>query len=285
MQKAVGLTAGALLAGGLAAFLYADTLTKLISDWFRDENFSHGPLVLPAALFLVWMNRARIGRTPVAPAWGGAVVVAASLACLVAGRAASELFIARVSLIGVLVGTAALLFGWQQVRAQAFPIFLLLFMIPLPAIVFNEIAFPLQLLASKLGVEVLRSLSLPVFREGNVIVLPGATLEVAEACSGIRSLISLGMVAALYGYLAFRHWTTRWAAGLSAVPIALAANALRIAITGVLTFRYGTDVALGFLHAMSGWVLFGASMALLLGWCWLLRRSIARLPTAWALGS
>lgn len=256
----------------LAGLVYSDTVVTLVGDWFRDDNYSHGVLVVPAALYVTWRNRQRLLSSASAPSSLGAVTVAASLVVLLIGRAGIELFLSRISLIGVLIGAVAFLTGWARVRALAFPFSLLLLMIPLPAIVFNQIAFPLQLLASRLGVWLLRLVDVPVLREGNLIMLPATTLEVAEACSGIRSLMSLVMIAILYGYLVYSHWVPRWTVVLGTVPIAIFANAFRIAVTGVLTVLYGSDVALGFLHALSGWALFGFSVTLLLGVSWLVQQ-------------
>src|SRR5262249_57047776 len=134
------------------------------------------------------------------PSAFGLVVLAGSVAVLLAGLLGSELFLSRISFIGALAGIVLFLFGWAHLRMLAFPLLFLLLMIPLPAIIFNQIAFPLQLLASRFGEVTLRALDIPVLREGNVISLATTQLEVAEACSGIRSLISLLTLGIVYGY-------------------------------------------------------------------------------------
>jgi exosortase len=169
--------------------LYAGILRDLGTTWMEDENYAHGVLVPPIAAFLVWRNRAALARLTPAPSFVGVLIIAAALCVLILGSAAIELFLTRVSLVGVLGGLVVYLWGWAYLRVLLFPLAFLLLMVPLPAIVFNEIAFPLQLVASRMGVSALQVLDIPVLREGNIIVLATTTLEVAEACSGIRSLI------------------------------------------------------------------------------------------------
>ena len=173
------------------------------------------------------------------------------------------LFLSRLSLIPVLAGLVVLFLGWRFLRAVAFPWLFLLLMIPVPAILFNQITFPLQLLASRIASTLLPLAGVPVLREGNVIRLPEMALEVAEACSGIRSLMSLVTLAVMYGYLLERRWLVRWVLALAAVPIAVAANSLRIVGTGLLVQYWDPDKAEGFFHIFSGWMIFVVSLLLL----------------------
>jgi exosortase len=180
------------------------------------------------------------------------------------GTLGAELFLSRVSFIGVLAGLVLFLAGRAQLRALAFPLAFLLLMIPLPALIFNRIAFPLQLLASRAGATALEWASVPVLREGNVLVLATTTLEVAEACSGIRSLVSLLTLAIVLGQFSLR---TRWGRGALAaasVPVAIAANAGRVAGTGLAAHFWSPEAAEGFFHAFSGWIVFGVAFAVLL---------------------
>jgi exosortase len=250
-----------------AAFLlvYGAVLLELARDWGRDENYSHGYLVLPAAAWLAWSRRAELRRLPIAPSAAGALVVLASLLVLLVGIAGIEFFLTRVSMIGVLAGTIAFTLGWRHLRLLAFPLAFLLLMIPLPSVIFNEIAFPLQLVATRLGVGVLQLLEIPVLREGNIIVLATTTLEVAEACSGIRSLISLITLTLLYGYMSHGGLTARTIVTLSAVPTAIVANGLRVAGTGTAAHYYGAAVAEGFFHGFSGWIVFVVSFVAIMG--------------------
>jgi exosortase len=241
---------------GALGWLYADVLHGLVVQWRTDDNYSHGFLVPMFAAFFVWQRREALRVATTEPALGGVILVAASLLVFLAGTLAAELFLARVSLIGVLAGAVWFLWGAGHLRALAFPIAFLLLMIPLPAIVFNQIAFPLQLVASRAGELVIAAAGVPVLREGNLLQLPTRTLEVAEACSGIRSLVSLLMLAILLGYFTERAISRRVLIALAAVPLAILANAIRVAGTGLASEWIGPAAADGFFHAFSGWVVF-----------------------------
>jgi exosortase len=136
-------------------------------------------------------------------------------------------------------------------------------MIPIPAIIFNQVAFPLQLLASRFGEMALLASQIPVLREGNVIHLANTSLEVAEACSGIRSLISLLTLGIVYGYFTDSRLWVRIALALGTIPIAIAANGIRVAGTGVAAHYYGAEAAQGFFHSFSGWIIFIAAFIMM----------------------
>jgi exosortase A len=240
--------------------VYFPMFRKLVYDWGHDDNYSHGFLIIPIALYLVWERRDQLRAARPSPTIAGLVLVLASLAALVAGDLGAELFITRVSLLGVLAGGVLFLYGWQHLRALFFPIAFLVLMIPIPSIIFNQIAFPLQLLASRFGEVVLRTLDIPVLREGNVITLANTQLEVAEACSGIRSLISLLTLGIVYGYFTDTRVGVRLAIALATIPVAIVANGLRVAGTGVAAYYYGEEAAQGFFHEFSGWVIFVVSL-------------------------
>jgi exosortase len=204
-----------------------------------------------------------LAAIPVRPSNWGLVIAIASLALYVAGQVGAELFLSRLSLIGLIAGAILFLFGPGHLRRLAFPVALLLLIIPLPTIVFNRIAFPLQLLASRAGEAVLSATGVPVLREGNVLILPSTTLEVAQACSGIRSLVSLIALAAVLGKLSGLAPGARVTLALLAVPIAIAANAARVAGTGLAAHWIGPRAAQGFFHEFSGWVMFVIAFAAL----------------------
>jgi exosortase len=244
--------------------LYAGVLVDLWHDWLHNEDYAHGILVMPAIGWLVWRKRASLAAIRRRPSATGAVIVAISLGVFLVGQAALEFYLTRLSLVGVTAGVIVQLFGWRHLRILRFPLLLFTLAIPVPALVFNELAFPLQLLASRIGVAILSLCGIPVLREGNVIFLQHATLEVAEACSGVRSLISVLTLALLYGSVTAQRMTVRVAILAVAVPVVLLANGLRVAGAGVAAQVYGAPAASGFLHMFSGWVLFIASVALLL---------------------
>ena len=257
------ILAGGLVVAGLA-ILYRDVVPELIRAWGTDDNYSHGYLIPPIAAYLAWERRHKFFATPAKPSAVGLVVVLGSLLVLALGVLGIELFLTRVSLLGALGGTILFLFGWRRFAVVLFPLAFLLLMIPLPAIIFNQIAFPLQLIASQFGEAVVRAVNIPVLREGNVLILANITLEVAEACSGIRSLISLLTLGIVFGYIGdSRNWV-RVLIALSTIPVAVIANGARVAGTGIAAHHYGAVAAEGFLHEFSGWLVFIAAFAMML---------------------
>jgi exosortase len=263
---AVGLVLGALLV------VYWPVIRGLVSAWSTDDNYSHGFFIVPLALYFAWERRRAIAAAPVRPSLLGLVVVAASLFLLVAGMLGAELFLSRVSILGTLAGAILFLFGWPMLRIVFFPLAFMLLMIPLPAIIFNKIAFPLQLLASHVGEYTVRSLDIPILREGNVLILANATLEVAEACSGIRSLVSLFTLGLVFGYFVDRRVWVRAVIALSAVPVAILANGLRVASAGVAAYNFGSAGVEGLFHEFSGWVVFVLAFLMMFGLQRLLQR-------------
>ena len=284
------------------AFVYAAVLVKLGGQWWVDENYSHGLLIPFIIGYILWSERGRLASAAGEPraAWGGAAVVVAMLA-LWAGTAGAELFVQRTSLVLMIAGIAVYFWGFRLLRLALVPLFLLLLAIPIPAIIFNHIAFPLQLFASRCAVAAMRLFDIPVLRQGNVIELMplGSSttkkLEVVEACSGIRSLMTLVTLAVVFAY--FTHPKSGDSAGdsagnsagggrfarlksygtwrsliivLSAVPIAIITNAARVSGTGVLSHYYGTRVADGFFHEFSGWVVYIVAFLMLFGLGWAL---------------
>jgi len=249
----------------MLAGLYREVLSRLVSQWWNDPNFSHGFFVPLFSAYVVWSEKAEWNKVAPQPAWFGAVVISGALGMLVVGILGAELFLSRASLVWLIAGMVLFFRGWTFFRAVLFPWAFLFLMIPIPAILFNQVAFPLQLLASRAASTLLELLSVPVLREGNLLRLPAMALEVVEACSGIRSLVSLGTLALIYGYLLDRRIVVRVILALGAVPIAVTANALRIVGTGVLGQWGSPEAAEGFFHSFSGWVLFVLSLAMLFG--------------------
>jgi exosortase len=255
------MVAATLALAAALTWLYAGTLSSLVRQWASDDNYSHGFFVLPLALFFAWERRAALRDAASRPSVLGLFFIGGSLLVFVAGLLGAELFLARVSLVGVIAGTVLFVWGTEHFRILRFPVAFLLLMIPLPAIVFNQIAFPLQLLASHLGETVISAAGVPVLREGNVLQLPARTLEVAEACSGIRSLVSLTMLGIVLGYFTERRLPERVALAVAAVPIAIVANAARVAGTGLASEWISPAAADGFFHTFSGWLMFVVAFA------------------------
>ena len=244
-------------------WLYFPTLTHLVGQWWHDPNFSHSFFVPLFAAFVVWQERSSLALLTPQPSWWGLPLLGFGLCVLVLGQMGAELFLSRFSLLIVLAGLIVFFLGWNFFGALLFPWAFLVLMIPIPAIVFNQITFPLQLLASKVASTTLPWLGVPVLREGNVLILPAMPLEVADACSGIRSLMSLATLAVIYSYLMERSNFLRVVLVLASIPIAVAANSLRIVITGLLVQYWDPDKAQGFFHEFQGWLMFVASLSMI----------------------
>jgi exosortase len=294
------------------AFVYFSVVLKLGGDWWNDENYSHGLLIPFVIGYILWLERKRFSEAGTRPAaWWGAIGVGFSLLLLWAGTAGAELFAQRVSLVLMLASVVVYFWGFRLLRLIAVPLSLLVLSIPIPQIIFNRIAFPLQLFASRCAVAAMSFLSIPVLRQGNIIELMplGASepkkLAVVEACSGIRSLMTLVTLAVVYAYFtkpkggptdlglsrtseecsaaddnklkfvghlkSFTFWRSLMLM-VAAVPIAILTNALRVSGTGVLAHYYGTRVADGFFHTFSGWVIYIAAAVLLFATGWILDR-------------
>ncbi|HWW75008.1 MAG TPA: exosortase [Pyrinomonadaceae bacterium] len=282
-----------LLIAAAVAFAYWGVLARLGRFWWEDENYSHGLLIPLVIGYILWVERGRLAAMEKRPraAWGAALA-AAALLMLWVGTAGAELFTQRASLVLLLAGLVVYFWGWRVLRAVAVTLLLLALAVPIPSIIFNKLAFPLQLFASRCAVWAMRLFDIPVLREGNVIELyplGSATtkrLEVVEACSGIRSLMTLVTLAVVFAY--FTSPSDEGGAGgprlrryralrailivLAAVPIAIVTNAARVSGTGVLARYYGTEVADGFFHEFSGWVIYVVAFLLLFAFGWLLDR-------------
>lgn len=256
----------------LIGLLYNSILWNLVGQWWTDPNFSHGFFVPMFSAFVVWRDREKLAQIPIRQSWLGLPVILAALMTLVVGVLGAEFFLSRSSFIVLLGGLIIYFAGWQLFKALLFPWLFLFLMIPIPSIVFNQITLPLQFLASQFAADMLRVLGVPVLREGNVIRLPSMTLEVAEACSGIRSLMSLGTMAIIYGYLVDNKLWRRVVLALVAVPVAVAANATRIVGTGLTVQYWDPEKGQGFFHEFSGWLIFIVSLTLLVTFHWALRR-------------
>jgi exosortase len=246
-----------LLLVGVLAVLYAPVIKLLVYQWYNDADYSHGFLVPLLSAYLIWQRRDKLREVPRHASWWGMVMVAFSLGLLFLGSLGAELSLTRLSMLGTLCGLIVYFTGGAMLRAVAFPMAFLLFAIPIPVVVYNEIVFPLQFIASKFATRVLELLNLfPVMREGNVLILPHMRLEVVEACSGIRSLMSLLALAAGYGYLVEKSVAVRWFLIAAMVPLAIISNGTRVMITAIMANYFGPKAAEGFMHEFSGWVIF-----------------------------
>jgi exosortase len=249
---------------GLLILLYFPVLKTMVVEWATDENLGHAFFVPVLAGYLVWLDRQRILAAPVRRCWPALTLVVWGFCQMLLGFLGANFFLARTAFLIAIVGVIWTLAGRAVLRSLVFPLFLLLFMIRIPLYVYQQITFPLQILASEVAARGLEILGIPVFRDGNVLQLAGHKLEVVEACSGIRSLLSLTFLSVAYGRLFERRLWMKIVLFLLTVPIAIGCNAARVTLTGVLT-QYSPDIAEGAYHTFEGWVIFMVELVVLLG--------------------
>jgi len=236
--------------------LYFRVLQGLISDWIHMPDFSHGFLIPIVSFYFVYEKRKQLSALSPSTAWTGFGLIVFGILLFLLGNLATEYFTMRFSMLVVLGGIILFLLGREFYKTFLFPLVFLIFMIPIPSVLMDRITFPMQLFASKVAAKSLYLIGIPALREGNVILLANTSLEVAEACSGIRSLISLLALSVVFAYFSQKTTLKRVLLVLSTFPIAIIANAARVTGTGVLAHHYGDKVAQGFFHGFSGWILF-----------------------------
>lgn len=249
--------------GVLILVCYAPAVTSLAGDWMNDDNMGHGFFVPAVVAYILWQEKDELKKIRPQTNWWGLLLVLLGAAQSIIGTLGVELFLWRSALILTITGAVWFLGGTTLLKKMAFPLFLLCFMVPLPTLVFNSITFPLQILASQLAAAALPILDIPVLREGNVLKLPNMDLSVVEACSGIRSLLSLTFLSLVYGYFFEKKVWIRAAVLIATVPIAIFANAGRVTITGILS-QINPELAKGFFHESTGWIIFMMALGFLL---------------------
>jgi exosortase len=240
--------------------LYGPTLIELLRDWWGNGEYGHGFLLLPVALWLAWRRRVSVRES--SPAWGLLVLAGAVLLFLL-GTIAAEFFTRRVAMLLSLAGLTIYYAGFRQLKDWWLPFGLLLFTIPLPEVILNSLTLPLQLLASRIAVGMLEFRHVPVALSGNIILLPGQELFVAEACSGLRSLSALLGLTLLMAGTGLKHPLSRLTLLAAAVPAALIANALRVFATGFAVYYVGPRAAEGGLHTLTGLAVFALALGLI----------------------
>lgn len=247
---------------GLLVLCYAPVLTRLVQQWNNDEDMGHGFFVPVIAAYIAWQKRDKLLGRQLKPNYLGLVLVVFAAVQMYIGTLGAELFLARTAIVEAIVGIVLVLGGTYALRVMAFPLVVLCFMVPLPAVIYNRITFPLQIFASQVAAFVLELLGTPVLRDGNVLELPSQRLNVVEACSGIRSLLSLTFLSLVYGYFFDNKSWMRIALFVATVPIAIIANAGRVTLTGVMS-EINADLAHGTAHTASGWVIFMIALAIM----------------------
>lgn len=247
----------------LLAVLYATILKDMVVQWYTDENYSHGFIVPAIAGYFLYCRRNQLLSEEINPWNPGLAVIAAGLVQLLVAWLGVEYFTMRSSLIVVLAGMVLFFFGKKVFSLALLPISYLLLMVPIPYIIYDTVAFPLKLFVTKISVTFLQLIGVVVLREGNIIIFPATTLEVADACSGIRSLMSLIALAVAYAFFIRIPTVKRWVLIIAAIPIAIATNALRVIMTGILAQWWGAKAAEGFFHEFAGLAVFALAMVIL----------------------
>lgn len=258
---AVGAT---VLTIAVALGIFTPILYHMVLHWKLVPDYSHGFLVAPLAAYFAWERRDVIARTPIEPSWWGVVPLLLGALALTVGRLGVELMAMRTGVVLTVNGLVLLLMGGAVYRVLVFPLWFLFLMVPLPQSLANTITFPLQLIATDLAMYPLYWLQIPALREGNIIHLADTQLLVAEACSGLRSVMALGTLGVVFAYFFRRRWAERLILIVSTLPIAILVNAFRVGLTGILTHHFGDEAAEGLIHTTEGFFTFGLAFALLL---------------------
>lgn len=246
--------------GAVLAFmwlLYWDALIDLAHDWWIEPAWSQGMLLPPLAFYIAWLNRNQTFHYPAIRDIRGLFLTACACILFILGKLASEFFLVRISFVVLLVGLIWTFWGPKRLRTLRFSLLLLATMIPLPVMVYNSLAAPLQLFASDMATRIAQACGIAVFRDGNIIQLASGSLGVAEACSGLNSLSALIVGGLLFGYLHCSRLSTRLVLFIISIPLAIAINVVRVAGTAILA-DYNQEFAMGFYHLFSGWLVFAA---------------------------
>jgi exosortase len=252
--------------------LYYSVVPEMVKQWYTDDNYSHGFIVPLIAGYFLYERREELKKALVTP-WGmGLGVIVIGLIQLTVAWLGTEYFTMRSSLIVIIIGMVLYFFGKEVFKIVSMPLLYLIFMVPLPYIIYDAMAFPLKLFVTKVSVGFLKTIGIVVLREGNIIMFPATTLEVADACSGIRSLVSLLALGVAYAFFSQTSNAKRWIIIASAVPIAIITNALRVIVTGILAQYWGAKAAEGFFHEFAGLAVFALAMILLVAVGAFLRR-------------
>ena len=250
---------------------YAPVLWRLTIQWRDDPDMGHGFFVPAVVAFIIWQRREELAGVEIRPNyWGVALIVWGALQ-LYLGTLGAEIFLQRTALLFTIAGSVLILAGNKMLKAISFPLFLLCFMISIPRIIYMRITFPLQLFASRVAETALGLINIPVLRDGNILELASQRLSVVEACSGIRSLLSLTFLSLVYAYFFDSKQWMRWALLAATVPIAILANAGRVTATGILS-EIRTDLAQGFFHELEGFLIFAVAFSLMICAHWLINR-------------
>ncbi len=255
-------------------FTYWQTIQSLYDQWMNNEDFSHGLLIVPIALYLAWKKKDTLARIRFRTDWRALFLFVFAILAYTVGELGAELFTTRVSMLLFVFATVWLLFGWETFKTLCFPLLFLLLMLPLPGFIYRNMTFPLQIISSKFSVDLLNLFGIMAYREGNVIDMGFTQLQVVEACNGLRFIMPLFTVGILFAFAEPKIWWKRAILVLSTIPFAIGANIIRIAGTGVVSLFWGAKAAEGFFHSFSGWAVF----MICFGVFWCLYLLVKKLP-------
>jgi exosortase D (VPLPA-CTERM-specific) len=247
----------AIVLAGLA-LAYGSVITILVHQWLNNDDFSHGLLIVPITLYLIWEKRAQLAEVEIRTDWRALPVLLVAVCIFIIGELGAELFTTRISMVVMLIASIWLIYGYEVIRVIRFPLLFLFMMLPLPGFIYRNITFPLQLISSTWSVAILHLLGISAYREGNVIDMGFTQFQVVEACNGLRFILPLLTLGVLFAFWWSKE-TSLWKRVVlivASVPIAILANVLRIAGTGIISMVWGTEAAEGFFHGFSGWVVF-----------------------------
>jgi exosortase len=251
-------------AAALIVLCYYPVIVRMVTQWANDDDMGHGFFVPVIAGWIAWQQLAEAQSVPAVPDWKGLILLLWGAVQLYVGTLGAELFLSRTALVFTIIGAVWLLGGIRYLRIFAFPLFLLFFMVPIPQIIYTRLTFPLQIFASQVAENLLNMLGIAVWRDGNVLELPNMKLNVVEACSGIRSLLSLSFLSLVYGHFFETNRQIRVILFFSTIPIAILANAGRVTITGILA-EIKPSLAEGLAHEAEGWVIFMIALLIMVG--------------------
>ncbi len=260
------------LIAALLVLAYLPALYDLVIDWSTDGNYSHGFLIPLISGYLIWRKRRELAQLDITSSTSGLAIVIIGVILFILGNAASEYFTIRFSLVVMIFGLILYLYGHSVIKRTWFEILFLIFMIPIPYVIYFSATFPMQLFASKVTVALLNLLGMSVVRQGNIIHLPTQSLEVAEACSGIRSLVSLLALGAIYAYLTQKRFSAKMILFLATIPIAVIGNVFRVFITALIVYTSDLNVTAEPIHSIMGASVFVVAFILLFIFGAILRR-------------
>lgn len=242
--------------------LYWPVIVPMVKQWASDDNYSHGFLVPIISLYLGYMRKDDLQNSKLRPCNYGLFLIAFGLLMLILGWIATEYLTMRSSLVVVIAGLILYFLGWEIFKILLAPLCYLFLMVPIPAVLYDAAAFPLKLFVTNVSVLSMKALGIVVWQEGNILMFPNITLEVADACSGLRSIMSLLALGAAYAFVLHTKTRDRVILILSTLPIAVFTNCLRVIATGVLAQYYGSAAAEGFFHEFAGLFVFGAAVVM-----------------------